>query len=338
MVRKWLVTGLKSGAKRVMEAGGYRWELRRQGEVALGLWRKPLGAGRSPLSNPRTLVVIPGFGDSALSWLPVWTALLPLLRSRFDEIVFLDFPGFSGWLSEAKAFDSMDRLIEAVSDVLDDLRPHTLFGHSLGGWLAGHYLSETGLGSRPKHPARMGVVYKGPEQTILACPAGVFESAHARNVWERKFRRVQQEGFGAFRSELFSKEPLWFGLMVPQFAEFFARPEIHGFMDSVQDHHLLAPRLEHASGNVWLLFTDLDRISPVTALPAWQELLGGAEVGSVVIKNCGHSPQIEKFGVLLAVLGQIATGKIPSPQGDAWYRVTPPSGARDKSVSLSAKE
>lgn len=338
MVRRLLVKGLKSGVKKAMQAGGYRWELRRQGDVALGLWRKQLNPKRAQLEDARRIVIIPGFGDSALSWLPVWTALLPVLRRRFDEIVFLDFPGFGGWLSEARAFDSMDRLIDAVSDVLDDLRPQTLFGHSLGGWLSGHYLSDTARKIRPKHPVRMGVTYTGPKQTILACPAGVFESEHARKIWEEKFRGVQRDGFGAFRSELFSKEPSWFRLMVPEFARFFARQEIHEFMDSFGDHHLLTPELGRSTGEVWLLFTDLDGIAPVTAIPAWRELLGASEAGSVVIRNCGHSPHIEKFTVLLVVLGQIVSGKSPSPQGDAWYRVTLPNGSRDKSASPSAKE
>src|SRR4051812_45546883 len=72
---------------------GYRLDLRHQGDLKLGLWRKQLrktasSAGASKSATPRRLVVLPGFGDTPLSWMGVLALLQPVLRRRFDEVVF----------------------------------------------------------------------------------------------------------------------------------------------------------------------------------------------------------------------------------------------------------
>jgi pimeloyl-ACP methyl ester carboxylesterase len=115
-----------------LKKAGFRWELRRQGDQKIGLWRKALRE-RPPGARPARLVWIPGFGDTPVSWLSVLGPLMPLLRKRFDEVVLVDFPGYAGFLSREKPFASIDLLIQSLGDVLDSLEPRVVAGQSLGG-------------------------------------------------------------------------------------------------------------------------------------------------------------------------------------------------------------
>src|SRR5437016_1196780 len=102
------VQGLHFIAKGVLKTAGFRWEIRRSGDMKLGYWRKSLRVRNSKSPYPKRFVLIPGFGDTPLSWHLVITLLLPVLKRNFDEIVLLDFPGFGGFLSREKSFPSMD--------------------------------------------------------------------------------------------------------------------------------------------------------------------------------------------------------------------------------------
>src|SRR5690348_14855807 len=113
--------GLQWSVGRAMRRAGYRWEIRRGGELKLGLWRKTWRTGASSGSSPRRLVLIAGFGDSPLSWMFVLLLLRPAVRRSFDEVVLVDFPGFPGFLSREPACPSMELLKNTLFDVLDSL-------------------------------------------------------------------------------------------------------------------------------------------------------------------------------------------------------------------------
>ena len=293
--------GVLRTLKRAMQSAGYTWEERAHGATRLGLWRNAF----RQVPAPRRLVCVPGFGDSPVSWLPVFTALSPVLRRHFDEIVFVDLPGFAGWLSKEDPFTSMDGLLQAIDDLMQELTPHTVFGHSLGGWLMGHAASAA---TRQRSSG-----WQGPQRVVLACPAGLFESDEARQLWEEKFRRTLTQGFASFRGEVFASEPVWFGLLVPEFERFMSHPGTQAFMNSIEPRHLLTSRLGTLASDVWLIFAERDSLAPVERLPAWREALSAASgaIHSVVISGSGHSPQLEKPAVTMAVLGQILAGRTP---------------------------
>src|SRR5207248_3035392 len=123
----------------------YQWESCSFGDLKIGLWRRKIR--QSP--NPRRFVLVPGFGDTTASWSWVLLTMRSVLDRDFDEVVLLDFPGVAGKLAGEKYFHSMDLLVEAVRSVLDGLEPHTIVGHSLGGWLAAGYACACGAGDRP---------------------------------------------------------------------------------------------------------------------------------------------------------------------------------------------
>src|SRR5436853_6239182 len=92
---------LRLGIRGWMKAAGVRCELRRVGEWQVGLWRKRLrpSLGGDAAAGRRVLLV-PGLGDSPISWVATLAPLVPLLARRHDEIVALDLPGYNGLLAE----------------------------------------------------------------------------------------------------------------------------------------------------------------------------------------------------------------------------------------------
>jgi pimeloyl-ACP methyl ester carboxylesterase len=295
-------------AAHAMRRAGYRWELRRSGELKIGLWRKKLQSG-----SHRRLVLIPGFGDTPMSWIGVLTLLRSPLKKNYDEIILVDFPGFSGFLSHEKAFHSMELLKNTFFDVLDSLAPKTVMGHSLGGWLATLYAVECEEGLRPKtQTAGPGKPYQRPENLILADPSGVFVDEAASNDLRDKFRKAldQEGGFNAIREHVFAREPFWIRWIANHFSDFFRSQEVARFVESFEPSHLIDEvRLEKIQSKVWLIWGEKDTLIPPTSIPLFLKKLNqqGARCRAILIKNAGHSPQLEAPAALAVVLGQVLT-------------------------------
>lgn len=292
-------------AHRLLAVSGYRFELRRSGELKLGLWRKPLHRGRRP-RNPRRLVVIPGFGDTPLSWLGVISLLQPLVQKRFDEIVLFDFPGFQGSLFAEKGFHSMDLLMEKVADTLDSLKPQALLGHSLGGWLSAHYAGLCGAGRRPIPGPSGKKQYTGPELLILADPSGAFKDETIKTAFIDRFQRMMKNGFSEIRPHIFGKEPFWFRFLISEFTRFASSEDIRAFMSSVGEQHLVEPLLPGIQSRVWLLWGEKDTLVPAECAEGWLSSFGSqAQARALILKGIGHSPQIENPALTAAVLSQM---------------------------------
>jgi pimeloyl-ACP methyl ester carboxylesterase len=300
-----------------MKRAGYRWELRRNGELKIGFWRKSLRSEKSERSarttaSSRKLVLVPGFGDTSMSWLAVLAVLKPALRKNYDEIILVDFPGFAGFLSHEKAFHSMDLLQGALFDALDSIAPKTLMGHSLGGWLAALYAAECGEGARPKtKPQGTEVDYAGPDHLILADPSGVFVDEATSAELKEKFKRAIAEdgpGFDAIREHVFAREPFWIRACAHYFSGFFRSEEIARFVDSFDEKHLLSEeRLRKIAAKVWLIWGERDTLVPPTSIPLFLKALNVEKTHckAILLTQSGHSPQIETPGTLALVLSQV---------------------------------
>lgn len=330
-----ILKGLHLVARQLFKQAGFKWELRRNGDLKLGFWRKELGrAPRSrtgaraiPKTAPKRFVLVPGFGDTSFSWFPVISILMPVLkRAGYDEIVILDFPGFNGFLAGERSFPSMDLMLAAVSDAFDSLAPETVMGHSLGGWLTARYAVDCGKGVRPTMQKRHG--YSGPRRVVLVCPAGIHGSERIRAEFEQVFRQmVGGEGIEAVRRRLFAKEPFWFKYLAHEFGRFSGDEGIRQFTESVRDDHLLQGELGHVKAETWLVWGDRDTLCPTESVQAWLEGLRGAAGGSghaVLVLGSGHSPQLEKTAVTAAVLGQVLLGRKPHARGARWWKVLAP--------------
>jgi pimeloyl-ACP methyl ester carboxylesterase len=300
-------------AAHAMRQAGYRWELRRSGELKIGLWRKSLNSGKSksdPKKN-RKLVLIPGFGDTPMSWMGVLALLRTSVKKNYDEVILVDFPGFSGFLSHEKAFHSMELLKNSLFDILDSLAPKTLMGHSLGGWLATLYAVECEEGSRPKvNPAGLHANFQRPENLILADPSGVFEDEAATQELRDKFGKAvgSHSGFDTIRQHVFAREPFWIRWLAGQFSGFFESQEVARFVESFERAHLIdEARLEKIKSKVWLIWGEKDTLVPPTSIPIFLKKLNQdrALCRAILIKNAGHSPQVEAPLALAAVLSQV---------------------------------
>lgn len=304
--------------RKAFERSGFTWDLRRSGDLKIGMWRKSLRsrfAGKTP--SPKRFVLTPGFGDSPISWLLVSRLMISALRrAGFDEIIMLDFPGFSGRLVEEKCFPSMDLLVDATSDVFDWLEPDTILGHSLGGWLAARYAADCGAGLRPALRKRHG--YEGPRNLLLASSAGVYESDEvAVAIGEIFVSAFGEQGFAALRPHLFAREPRWFEWVAKDFTRFASDAGIRQFFESIRQEHLLRDRLGKIRARTWLIWGDHDTLVPTGGIPAWLKGLEAAQgtPHAVLIRGVGHSPQVEKPAVMASAISQILMGHAPRGRG-----------------------
>lgn len=287
-----------------MKRAGYRWEPRRSGDLKIGIWRKRWRT----TTSARRFVLIPGFGDTPLSWTFVLPLLSPALRSRYDELILVDFPGFGGFLAGEKAYHSFDLLRDSLFDTLDSLRPTTILGHSLGGAFAALYAAECGEGVRPaKQQSGLKNPYTGPENLILVTPSGVFPSDVERDELSRIFLQAaeaKEKGLETVRPHMFAKEPFWFPIFASEFSHFFASSEIAQFIASFKSPDILSERASKINARTWFIWGDKDTLIPPSCMPVWIDKIGPKAQG-ILLKNVGHSPQIEATASLAAVLNGI---------------------------------
>ncbi len=296
-ILKWVHLGAKAGFK----LAGYRFEQRRRGDSGIALWRLPLKKLKRG-ERHRRLVLIPGFGDTALSWYPVLAILIPLIKRHYTEIVLFDYPGFAGFLAQEECLESFDLMLEMTHEVLDDLKPKTIIGHSLGGWVAASYgcldAPEEKSDSRP--------------ELILWAPSGIFGTEEEKKSWEALFARAQSEGLSALRPHMFHREPFLFQWLMGELGSFTTKPDVLKFMKSIREDHRLEEKVSALSSRVTLVWGDHDTLVPSAWMGAWSEVLKkkskSPEVRSILIKDTGHSPQLERPTVTALVLGQLLTG------------------------------
>jgi pimeloyl-ACP methyl ester carboxylesterase len=307
------------------KANGYSWEIRRSGELKLGYWRKTLKPKNSRSAYPKRLVLIPGFGDTPLSWYSIVTFLQPVLRFNFDEIILFDFPGYNGFLSNEKCFPSVSLMMNAVSDTLDSLKPHTILGYSLGGWLAGYYASLCGSGKRPLANKKN---YSGPSQLLLVSPGGIYSDEEVRQNIEAIFKNSTKEGFSVLRPHFFAKEPLWFRWVTQEYKNFINREDvvqfIHSTVEKGQMECDLMNGVDQIQSKVWIVWGEKDTLIPPSCASAWLKKLNTGKTENhraILLKGVGHSPHIEKPAIMAAVIGQILSEREPHAMGKRWWTV-----------------
>lgn len=284
------LSGLHRAVNPVFSKLGFRYELHNENSngLSLGFWRKNW---ESSLGSKNRFVLLPGFGDTPLSWVQVLFHLRPVLKRHFSEVVVIDYPGFLGFGSNLPAFNDMDLLMGAATQALVELEPHTVLGHSLGGWLAASYASGMQLQAKKNAPVKL----------LLANPSGVLIGEEKREQWRARFEDAKSVGIKAFRRHIFGKEPLWFPLFAPDFHRFLFKKEVVSFMDSIREDHLLNDKLKGITSDVWLLWGEKDSLVPVAWAHDWLAEFESGRVGYVL--GAGHSPHVEKpmtFASLIA--------------------------------------
>jgi len=282
-----------------LKALGFEWELRSRGEQKLGLLRRRLNKA-THLECPRRLVFMGGLGDTPLSWVRIFLGCGDLIRSKYDEIVLFDFPGFAGFLAREPAYDSLEQMKAAVFDALDTLKPQTLMGHSLGGWLAASYdvyRRQRSTGNRH--------AYHGPEKLILVCPAGVLLGEENEAYWKDVFHGAIEKGFASFEGHIFHRPPIWFRFLKKSFAGFFKKPEIVKFLGSIEREHFLHDRdLKDLKADTTFIWGAQDSMIPSSWVHDWTALMS-RPARIELMEGVGHSPQIESPLRTIGLIRQI---------------------------------
>ncbi len=284
-----LLSGAHFVSKVIFEGLGHQFELRRSGEASLGLWRFKLKRKNTPAFLKR-LVILPGFGDTPLSWFGVLLLLRKTLKKEFDEVLVVDFPGFRGYLSNKKCIASADFLQNLLKDVLDSLKPHTLLGHSLGGWLAASYTIKS--------------IIK-PEKLILVSPSGVCGSQQEWDSWNALFEQAM-EGKINLRSFLFAKEPWWLKYFMSEIYNFMTREDIKLFLKSFREDHIIQSKLHEIQSPVALIWGEGDKLIPVGWAAHWEKGIQGG-IQAFYLPEVGHTPQIEAPFKMAKVLRGVFT-------------------------------
>jgi pimeloyl-ACP methyl ester carboxylesterase len=308
------------GVHQLLKLRGFRFEVRRNGAMKIGLWRKVFREKTLRNPKPKRIVFLPGFGDTPLSWISIFTLIEPVLKKNFDEIILVDLPGYNGSLAKDPFFQTIDVMMDSLFDVLDSLRPHTIMGHSLGGFFAAHYAaacssSERVSGRKHSHGEL--------DSLIVVDPSGIFESDLDREEWRAKIEKLYDKDLEAWRPFIFAKEPMWFKYVAGQFLDFGARREIRAFIESHRDEHEVQRVLPKITTKVSLIWGEDDSLIPASFAKSWLKFLTSAKgtPNASIIKGVGHSPQIEAPAVFSAIIGQILSGRTPHALGRRWYRL-----------------
>jgi pimeloyl-ACP methyl ester carboxylesterase len=297
-------------ALKIFEGLGFKFDVRRLGESRLGLLSWPLRKP-APGTFPRRLVMVPGFGDTPLSWWTVLASLRPVLKRQVDEVILIDYPGYSGFLHDEAAFDSMDELMRVFREIVESLKPEILIGHSLGAWLAADYAIERPAGVR---------------QLILVDPGGLVETED-RAKYRELFESAVRSGSDHLVPHVFAKRPLWMPFFEDEFFSFLKSDEVKDFVGSIEDRHLLNDKIGKIQAETIVLWGDRDTLNPTRWLERWLDRLpADRKKTGILIRGSGHSPQVEKPGVLIALLTQIFLGKEPKNLALLpFWKVVPPS-------------
>lgn len=288
--------------RQAFERADFRFEELKQGDAVFYVIRKTLREVPSG-QKVRRLVFVPGLGDSPGSWLPFFTLSKAELTRRFDEVLVIDFPGYMGFLSHHEMVSSMDILLGVVRMVCDRYPPEVLMGHSLGAWLAGK--------AAQQFQQVIG-------QFIAIAPSGLIP-AEERKIFGDFI--VKNQGLTLEELlEMIVYDPKKFGpLLNRDFKEFYERPSIKNFVDSVRDDHFIDGALPFMARKITVIWGDSDRFVPTHWVRNWIESYG-EYLDAYLLKKTGHIPQMERPMVISKVLTHALSGERMN-EGFGWTRI-----------------
>jgi pimeloyl-ACP methyl ester carboxylesterase len=273
---------LHGAGQEVLKLTGYQWSTELVDGNRFGLWIKKSNKQRSKDSGKK-LLFVPGFGDTPLSWFWVLKILEPSLLKHYTEICLLDYPGYNGFLHHETPINSMDTMMSATAQIFDRVSPHSIVGHSLGGWVtANHSL-------RGKNPAT---------RVVLVSPSGAFNSEESKQAWRERFMKVvESQNFDDLRPHVFCKEPIWFRFVKPEFERFITHEATREFILSVNENHRMDPHIAAAKSDFWFVWGEKDTLVPIELLDGWLPHLPKkvAQKQVIRLKNVGHTPQMESI-------------------------------------------
>ena len=288
--------------KQTFEVSGFKFEEVKQGDATFYLIRKKIRevpAGQTV----RRLVLVPGFGDTPVSWMPLYGLMGRDLVKNFDEIILIDFPGYNGFLSQESLIPSMKILLGLVRTVCEANPPTVLAGHSLGGWLAGKVAQELSL------PI---------DHLVVISPSGLTPDTDERKSFG-DFLINNQNRPADELLDLIMHEPRNIKKIVnDDIKRFYSQPEVRHFIESVKPEDFIDSTKGFRAKKVSVIWGEQDQFVPAQWMRYWVEHYG-AYLDAYLIKETGHIPQLERPIVLAQILKQTLFGK--STENKDWTQV-----------------
>ena len=293
---------------------GFQFEDLKQGDAIFHLIRK---TWRTPKDGKelKRLVLVPGFGDTPGSWLPLFALSQKGLSEEFDEVLVIDFPGYMGFLSRHEMVTSMSILLSVVRTVCDANPPTVLMGHSLGGWLAAKVAQDLG---------RM------MDHLVVIAPSGLIPPAERKSFGDFIVNNQELE-----IAELLDRvvyDPKKFkAILSKDFKDFYSKSSVREFVESVTDSQFVDERRPFKAKKITAIWGDHDQFVPTHWLRHWIEHYGEF-LDAYLLKDTGHIPQMERPYVTAQVLMHVLLKK-GGMEGRGWKKVqsrrkeyTPKSG------------
>lgn len=264
------------------------------GAKRIKLWKKRLS--RTNSKNPKRLVIVPGFGDTPITWVPVMQILIAKLRlfvkkPLFDEIILLQFPGYLGCEKGEHCFLKSDDLIDSHHEVIRSLKPKLLVGQSMGAYLNSHFLA-----TEPKENLTW------LKRAVLFCPSGFIINGEREAEWQSILSAVHSGDATEFTKRALGKlvnHPFkqWiFGPIVKEMGDMLVREDIAGFLASFEAHHFLTDKLDHVSTPVTLGWGDLDQLIHYEYFAHWKKGFSkalGKKFRSITLKGAAHGVHMD---------------------------------------------
>lgn len=290
--------------RQAFEASGFKFEELKQGDASFYLIRKKVRAVE-PGKKVRRLVMIPGLGDTPASWMPLYALMGRDLVKKFDEVILIDFPGYTGFLSSHAMIPSMKLLRGLVKTVCEANPPTVLMGHSLGGWLSAKTAQEL------KEPL---------EHLILLAPSGLTPDDDER----RKFGDFIINNQNLQLDELLELVMHQPGnvkyLINDEVKRFYSRPEIREFINSVKHEDFIDTNLGFRTKKLTTIWGESDQFVPSQWIRYWVEHYG-VYLDAFLLKKTGHIPQLERPIVLANVLRQALFGPESDNKNEDWIKI-----------------
>ena len=241
-------------------------------------------------------IFLHGIGSSANGF----SALLPKVKRATKRLLAPDSPGHGGSSVPENGFD-LDTIYAGLVEFLDAKierlgEPIFLYGSSLGGAMSLKYAME-----RPQNLRGL----------LLSSPAGAPIPEEEMEQLKELFQMRSRHDARYFLNRLFHKRPWYSRLIEPIFFQLMSRSHIEDFFDSVQDSSqaFTPEQLGALEMPLLLMWGESERILPASCLHYYKEHL--PEHAKIEIpEGVGHSPHIERPGVMARRIIQFANGVV----------------------------
>jgi len=234
---------------------------------------------KHPSSKTKVLLLLHGIGASAERWLPVVPGL-----SRYFRVVIPDIIGF-GYSDKPTVEYTLDFFLSFLQKFLDNLNigVSSLVGSSFGGWMATEFSIRFS---------------KRIDKLVLAAPAGIMQSStHVLDQYiMAALYPTRENALKAFRDMAYDPGSVTEDTVL-DFVNRMRLPNAkYAFMSTllgIRDSPKLSDRLSKILVPTLFIWGNNDSMIPLRYLGDYRQV-PKSEI--LIIKDCGHSPFVEKPG------------------------------------------